>query len=1096
MQVNASSFAQKINLEKVNAPLDEIINEITTQSGYDFLYNNKLLKAAHPVTISVRDASIEKVLAICFHNQPLTYTISDNFIVIKQISINKAVIPIDIRGKVTDEKGIPLPGASVKVKGTNIATSADVNGEFTLKNVEESSVLVVSFLSFVTQEVSVNNRNSINIILIENAEALNEVVVVGYGTQQKVNLTGAVAVIDEKMLSNRPATNTLAAMQGAATGLTVQRSTGEPGAEGYSLQVRGLSSVNGSKPLIVIDGTPGVDGATGNSLDLINPNDIASITVLKDAAASAIYGARAAGGVILVTTKKGKAGKVKVDFNSLFSMNKPINLLQPLHSYETAEMERQSRINAGLSPGISDQDIAYMKDPSVEYLPNPVAGGAKWLYYYDVKPIDVFMKDFSGQQNHNLSLSGGGEKETYYISLGYLSQDGVMKIGPDHSNRINTRMNYSHQFSKVVSLDTRIDYSKKNTIKSNRENGGTAGNLTDLYIGRTRYPTFVPETNMYYSRVGAILGDKNSTDETGIDDLNAIFNLKATNILKGLNLSGVYRGSLLNLNRNRQFPTIRLSDPLFIQQPTNQVTKDAINDKAYNIQFLADYNLTLKKHDFKLLGGYSFEDFRSNSLQGIAKNLSSNELFALNLGDPTLDGTSENIQSWALLSYFGRLNYNYNSRYLLEFTMRYDGSSKLAPENRWQLFPSVSAAWRLENEIWFKKHLPFFDQFKIRGSWGQLGNSDGVIGNYDHIGLLTQGAAYPFNNVMNRSYFQSTLASPDKTWETVQTTNIGADIALLKGKLILSGDYYNKRNKDMLVPVGVSSTIGITTSTYNLADMKTWGWELSAGWNDVAGKFNYWANLRLSDDQNKILKYASRFGVLPGVNNIIEGMPYGAIYGYVYDGFFQQGDVISNYAFQDSRIGAGDFRYKDLNGDKVISAGRNQVDDHGDLVYLGNSQPRYSFGADFGITWKGVDFSAFVQGVGKRAIYLNPIVIIPFIGSGRSPQSFQLDYWTPENTDARFPRLYQAAGQNILPGSNMVMSAAYIRLKNLQVGYTLPSKVTTRVGMNKLRVYFSGQDLLEFNQMWLKEYDPESPNQASFLYPYFRSFALGVNVTF
>lgn len=999
---------------------------------------------------------------------------------------------IDIKGKVTDEKGWPLPGASIKVKGTNISVSTDSNGEFTLKNVEPNAVLVVSYLSFTTQEVAVNNNKIIQITMVENSKGLNEVVVVAYGTQQKANLSGAVSVINQKIISNRPSTNALSALQGAASGMTVQRTTGEPGAEGYSIQIRGLSSVNGSTPLIVIDGAP----SAGNSLDLINPNDIASISVLKDAAASAIYGARAAGGVILVTTKKGASGKVKVDYSSLFSMNRPINLLQPLHSYEQAEMEVQSRLNAGLAAGISPEDIAKMRDPNIDYLPNP-SGTSKWLYYFDVDPIPVFFKDFAGQQNHNLSLSGGSEKDSYFLSLGYMNEDGILKIGPDNSNRINARLNYTHTFSKVFSLDTRINYSKKNTLKSIRDNGGVTANLTNIYVARTRFPTFVPETDgVYYGVVGGILGDPGSKDETATDDLSGIFNLKATNILKGLNLSVVYRGSKLNLNRNRNYRTLRVSDPVLIYQPTNQVTKNVSTNSTNNIQFLADYDLTLNKHNFKVLGGYSFEDFRSNGLQTIAKNLSSNEIFSNNLGDPSQAANTDDIQTWALLSYFGRLNYNFDSRYLLEFTLRYDGSSKLAPENRWQLFPSVSAAWRLENESWFKKSLPFFNQFKIRGSWGQLGNSDGVIGNYDYIGLLTSGAAYPFNNTKSRSYFLSTLASPDKTWETIETANIGLDVAMLKGKLTLSADYYNKRNKDMLVPIGVSSAIGITTSTYNLADMKTWGWELSAGWNDQVGKVSYWANLRFWDDQNKILRYASRSGVQAGINNIIEGMPYGSIFGYQGLGFFQVGEDVSKFPFQDSRTSAGDYKYKDINGDHVISAGMSRLDDHGDLVYLGSPQPRYSFGADFGLTWKGIDFSAFIQGVGKRSIYVDPAAIVPFLSSGRMPLTFNLDYWTPENPNARFPRLYQGGTQNTLPSSNLVMNSAYVRLKNLQIGYTLPSKMTEKAGIGKLRVFFSGQDLIEINKMWLKDFDPETQNQSAFVYPYFRSFALGVNVIF
>ena len=1019
-----------------------------------------------------------------------------------------AVAQTKISGRVTEENGQPLPGATVREKGTTNGTTTDVTGSFTLPLRKRDASLTVTMMGYIGQEVSAAGKTSLSFSLKSDKKDLGEVVVVGYGTQKKVNLTGAVTQIDSRLLENRPVTNALAALQGAAAGVTLTRTTGQPGSEGYAVQIRGRSSVNGSEPLVIIDGSP---GSTAH-IALLNPNDIESVSVLKDAAAAAIYGARAANGVILVTTKKGNEGKTTVSYNGLYGTQKPVNRPNKLHSWREAEMENEARTNAGQSEAWTAQQIEWMKDPDINYVVDPT-NPSMYQYYYDIDNIGLVFRDQTPMQSHDISVSGGTKKDNYYASLGYYEQQGIFKLGPDKTDRINARLNYSRQFTDKISLDTRIAYRQGNTLAPSHPVQGNGGLLYLIYTRGTMEPVYLPGSNdekYAASWVGlttpagtySILkeGGRNATRE---DNLTAVISLKAADIVKGLTLRAIYSPGLsvsqndVNVRTIPYWNITGINDYGYQKSNPNSISKKRATTTRNNMQLLGDYDLALNsRHTFHLLGGFSFEDYRFDYTTATAKGLSSNDLFALNLGDPALASNTDDIQTWALLSYFGRLNYSFDNRFLFEADLRYDGSSKLAPGHRWQLFPAVSAGWRLNNEKWFHSALPFFDEFKLRASWGQLGNSEGVLGNYDYIAPMALGSVYPFNNQRNKSFYQSVLASPEKTWETVETSNAGVDISLFKQRLSLSGDYFVKQNKNMLAPLQLASMIGIATSTYNVATMKTWGWEVTLGWKDaLPGNFNYWINANLSDNNNKILSYNGKSTVLAGLNGIVEGMPYSSFFGYTAQGYFQQEDEVAKHAFQDNRTGAGDIIYKDINGDGRINAGKGTMDDHGDLVYLGNIAPRYTYGFDLGFNWKGIDVSAFFQGVGKRKMMPFMYSLLPLLERWRKPLDYNEDYWTPENPDARFPRLYLGGTQNALPSTHWIMNAAYLRLKNLQVGYTLPASLTMRAKIQKARIYFSGQDLWEISQLWLKHLDPEIPNNADFQYPFFRTFSFGVNLT-
>lgn len=1008
-----------------------------------------------------------------------------------------------LSGVVVDQQGSPVAGATIRIPSLNKAIRSEDAGNFILTHVPAGSFEVIATsvgYDTARQNIVYDGKSSQLLFTLQaSTNNLNDIVVVGYGTQRKEDLTAAISVVDAKMLKDRPVTNTFAALQGTAPGLVITRSSGQPGKESYAAQIRGTSSVNGSSVLIL------VDGVEQTSLTSIDPNDIASVSVLKDAAAAAIYGSRAAGGVILVTTKSGRVGKIRVNYSGLYTVNKPYNRPERIHSWQEAEMQNEATVNAGQRATYTDEQINLLKNPDTNYIINPATGNYDW--YYDFNQIPYLMRKTTMQQNHNLSLSGGNAKTQYLFSLGYVGQNGVFKVGPDDYKRYNARFNFTTQFTGWLSLDARVAYYQTKTLSPAMDVGGGSGILYNLYSIRTRYPVYIPGSDdTKYASGGSLaypnLKDGGKTVERH-DGINGVFTLKAHDFIKGLELKAIYAPYLDNYNFNRSIRTVPMWDAKGPVSPLNPTNSYAVNKQDVyrnNVQFLADYDLALGEgHHFHLLGGYQFENLRSETISATAKNLSSNDLFSLNLGDPTQYSASDDIFTWATQSVFSRFNYNYKQRYFLEATIRSDGSSRLAPGYRYQSFPSVSAGWQLAQEPWFKKALPVFNQFKIRASDGRLGNSDlSNFGYYDYIALISKTTSpYPFNNQKNYGYYNATLASPEKTWEKIDTKDIGLDLGLFKDRLTLSADLYEKKNVNMLVQVNTTAMLGIGTSQYNYATLKTNGWEFNFGWKDNVGEnFSYWINGNIADSKNEVTQYQGKSIIAEGVNSVVQGLPINTIWGYKATGLFSSQEEVDKYAFISNTTGPGDIRYEDVNGDGKINAGRGTLDDHGDLVNLGSTSPRYTFGFDLGFRYKGFDFDAFFQGVGKRAMVVNSAFVLPFVSSWRMPNQDQLDYWTPDHMDARYPRLYMGGSSNTLTSSWWVQNTAYLRLKNLQVGYTLPEKMTNKAGISAARIFFSGQDLWETTGMWINYYNPENPTNASTTYPFFRSFAVGLNLTF
>lgn len=1007
-----------------------------------------------------------------------------------------------VEGNVTDSKGVPLEGVSIVVKGTSNGVSTNNKGHFSI-TVPVGSVLVFTYTGMLVKEEVVDGRDQLNIVLQDNPNSLENVVVVGYGTQKKVNLSGAVTQVSGKDLANRPVVNTTAALQGVMPGLTVVRGSGKPGGEGYGIRIRGFTSANTANALVLVDGIE-------QDLNLLDPSDIESISVLKDASASAIYGARAAAGVILVTTKQGAPGKTRVTLSSNYGINITARQPQRLDSWDEQALIDESRLNATGAPEFNREQIEWLMNPNFDYRPNPTQD--RWEYFGNNNWVKEGMDRINYQQNHSISVSGGEQKLNYLLSIAYFKRDGVLRYGPDDNNRSNIKLNVNADVSKYVTLKFTTGYINSTV---NENSFGTEQIINRLYRSRTRQSLYTPPediTGQMYNgdlQINAIDIEKNAgLERRAYETFTGRLNMQIKNIVKGLTFDVIgWRNqnyyNMENKSRTlywygRTVNTVRFS----INTPNSYTLQ---KNKAYqnNLQGYATYNFKVKRHEFTIMQGASYEEYRKAEATASAKSMITNDFFSLNYGDPLTKTSTDNIETWALASAFGRLNYNFAGKYLLEASYRYDGSSRLAPDNRWQLFPSFSAAWRLSEEGFIKQNLWYLTNLKLRASWGQLGNGS-PLGLYPYIPLLTSGLTTTnnlvFNDTRTQYIYQNRLASPEVTWETVQQSNIGIDVGLLKNRLTISADYYVKRNKNMLAELNLPNIIGVNTPSYNVGELKSWGSEIEVKWKDKIGsQFSYHVSVNISDNQNKVVKYDGKNSIgSGGVVSLLEGYPLNSVWGYQTNGYFQTTAEVNDYKNNNTpyftNLGPGDVKYVDLDGDGKISAGGGTPENPGDLVYLGTTNARYNYGFELGFNWKGFDFSAFFQGALQRKFLISEETLSPMLGTADMPWTIHMDHWTPNNPNAFFPRMYQTSAHNFRPSDKWVQNGNYLRLKNIQLSYTVPLK--NKRYIKGIQVYASGQDLWETTKV-LSVFDPEVGNNVSATaYPFYRTVSFGFNLNF
>ena len=1018
-----------------------------------------------------------------------------------------------IKGSVTSDSGEPLTGVTVKVSGGGNGTVTDIDGNFSV-NAAPGSLLTFSYTGFKPQTVKA--QEGMQVVLQSSVNDLNEVVVVGYGTQKKANLTGAVASVNGSVLENRPISNIGQGLQGVVPNLNVSMGHGGAPGAGASFNVRGTTSLNGGEPLVLVDNVQ-------MDANLVNPDDIESISVLKDAASAAIYGARAAYGVILITTKKGKLNsRPTVQFSASGYWQSPAVEMHNVNSLDYLKMIDIAYQNSGGS-GHYFNPLVY------EYTEKYVNGTYDQPVFFD-KSYSAFKYGYNGNtdwwnelyktsfsQIYNASISGGSQKTRYYVSLGSNNQGGILKATDEKYNKYNANINVTSELTPWMEVSAKIAHTY--TTEMHPTGGTTAMNNT-AYSGLSAYSGMMKSDLSPLMPVkhpdGHYAGQGNFTNPVAIqaqggnaryrqNDLWMTAGVKLTPI-KGLIVNADYTwnyygwASTQHVRNFYDYTAVPGTENYYPWTNPSSVTRSNSDDYYSSFNAFAEYNLSLgnNDHNMKFMVGYNQEKKRTQYYYAGRKDLIDPENPAINqaIGDMAIDG---NMGQWAVNGTFARFNYDYKGRYLLELNGRYDGSSKFKKGHRYQFFPSISAAWRLSEEKFFEGVKSWWDNMKVRVSYGSLGNQ-AVNGNFPY--LATYGINTKYGALLGGgrpvAVFAPGLVSSSFTWETVNQIDFGFDAAFLRNRLSASFDWYRRNTKDMLTDGEVlPAVLGASVPRQNAANLKTVGWELSLEWNDrLANGLSYHVKGVLSDYQSTITKFNNPTGL---ISQYYVGRKMNEIWGYVSNGLFQTEQEANAHANQSYLYGgkwtAGDVRFEDLDGNNKIDIGDNTLANPGDRKIIGNSTPRFAFGITAGLEYKGIDFEMFWQGIGKRDWFPGngSAAYWGFTNEWQTPLTTSLDYWTPENTNAFFPRLGWANGGNRNTSTRYLQNASYCRLKNVTLGYTLPRNILDKIGVSRLRVYVTGENLLTFTSL-IKAFDPETLNNMT--YPINRKIAVGLNLTF
>lgn len=1027
----------------------------------------------------------------------------------------------NVSGRITAaENGEGLPGVSILVKGTNQGTTTDNTGKYTLKLPNNNATLVVSFIGYLKQEIAVGGRSTVDLALEVDTKALEEVVVVGYGVQEKVNLTGAVGTADSKRLMNRPIANAGEGLQGVIPNLNVNVRNGDPAAA-VTFNIRGYESINGGAPLVLVDNVP-------MDLNRINPNDIESISVLKDASAAAVYGARAAFGVVLVTTKSGKSGKVTVNFGTQTSLAKPIfNMDVVTDPYEFVQARNAANIRTSGVPTY-DADMvagtkAYSENPATAPQWKVVNGALRFYGFNNYQ--DQIMTNYAPTNQSDLSVSGGSDKSKFFVSLGYFSKDGYLKESAKNEKfkRYNILVKADFKVNNWLSLDEKVVFNSENSDKPHFYNWDVNINtlarvppimpvqFPDLpfYVTQGDRDKYAPYIGKYFGGTNFFpyLKDGGRTTYTN----NDIWLTQGVTLtpLKGLKIRSDFSYNIFNRMYQDVQSKIEIVDAnlLAANLISNGFSGDdwIRNENNYNQYYVfnafAEYKLPLPvNHNVTAMVGFNQERGQNRYSGAQARGLITPLVTDLNAttGVQQTFGSKSHV---ALRGVFYRLNYNFRERYLIELNGRYDGTSRFPQDSRFGFFPSFSAGWRISNENFMAGTSKWLDNLKLRASYGTLGNQ--LLGNnfYPYVSTMGIGQSpYIFGTGAIPIVTAAGLVSPSLTWETVVSKNIGLDFTMLKGRLDASFDLFTRDTKDMLMNVTYPAILGTNAPQQNAADLRTKGWELAATWRDRIKKdWSYDVTLALSDWTAEITKFNNPTGA---INNYRVGQQLGEIWGFETVGIFQTADDVAK-APKQTNIGnnwrAGDIQYADINGDGNITLGNNTISNPGDRKIIGNSTPRYTFGINSGISYKNFRLGLFFQGIGKKDHWPtsdNWTWFFPF-NAGHVEKYYITDTWREDNRDAYFPAAHISTNdkKNVQVQSRYLQSAAYIRLKNITFSYDLPQDILKKVGMGRAQVFATGMNLWEYTKM-RKPLDPESIQSAAIEYPMQRIMTLGLNVSF
>ncbi|PZX51252.1 TonB-linked SusC/RagA family outer membrane protein [Algoriphagus ratkowskyi] len=1092
--------AQRKNIEKIsigmsveNTPLEKVFKDIEKKTGLAFTYNTGNVDVKQKVTLAVQNKTVYDLLSDLSKDTGLRFIqINDNIHVrpyqsgtTKGVSIEDANA-IEVTGKVIDQSGIGIPGVTIIVEGTTKGTVTDIDGNYSVA-AEEGSVLVFSFIGYKNQKVSIQNQSTVNVTLLEDEKALDEIVVVGYGEQKKADVIGAVSQLSSKNIENRQVTNTSSILTGQVPGVTVIQRGGRPGASGGTINIRGVGSFGaGTNPLILIDGIP------TNSFNDINPNDIESISVLKDASSAAIYGARAANGVILVTTKTGGSEKVQITYNGYVGFQRATEYPEFVNSWEFAELYNEADGNQVYS----EADIQKYRD------------GSDLDNYPNSDFIGQILTETPVQTSSNFTINGGSKTSKYNLSFGYLYQDGLV-IKNDYS-RYNVRLNMENDLSSKLKLTSRV--SLINSV-TNEPSAPATLDITDMLgiIGQSiRFPSIYADR---YSNGDYGLGVVGKGTPVSYLNNDSFFKAKNidinTNLKLDYQLAKSFKISLIGAynqtsSDDKRLLATQVLNPNITLGP-NELSINSDNNYYKTIQLVANYDKVFGLHKLSVLGGYSYEDNLYEYTYAYRNNLANNDLTQLNVGAPDNQKNNGSASEWALMSVFGRIKYDFVEKYLFEATMRYDGSSRFPTDEKFAFFPSAAVGWRISEEGFLKDKASWLDDLKLKASFGILGNQN--IGNYPYQNTLNLGQNYPFGGVINTGVTRNVITDPTLHWESTRTTDVGLDMSLLQGKINFGATYFNRFTYDILnsPSSSVSSIVGFGLSQQNSGELRNSGLELVLDYRHSGNDFNFRAGGNLTIINNEVIDLGvgnidQPNGLVGNGSSLFIGHPMNIYYGYQADGLFVDAEDVANWAEMKSinpNTKPGDIRYKDISGPDGVPDGI--VNATYDRTVLGSQIPKFNFGLNLGADFKGFDFSMLIQGVAGVKGNLSGDAGYAFNNQG-GVQKWQMEErWTTENPDrnAGYPRLEfisNSGTPNTLLSSFWTLDGSYVKLRNVQLGYSLPQPALEKLKISRLRMYVSAENIFTYSN-YRKGWDPEV-NTARAYYPILGNYTFGVNLQF
>jgi len=1078
-QVSAKSYSQetKLSLKFENETLENVFSKIEANSEFSIFYKNDLIKNSKEVTGEFKDALIINILDEVLKSENLTYNIKDKLIMIVPKDVNGININSQqqksVSGKVTDQTGASVPGASVVIKGTTTGVITDNSGNYSLSNIPENAILQFSFVGMKMVEIATEGKITINVKLEDETIGVEEVVVVGYGTQKKVSSTSPVSQLKGDEMARRPVTNAQQSLQGLAPGVTIVDNGGSPGRSAATIRVRGITTLSGNNdPLVLVDGIE-------QRIDDINPSDIDNVSILKDAASTAIYGSRAANGVVLVTTKRGKKDQISINYSGYVAMQEANNNPKHMGLEDYMRYQNLAYTNVGMLPLYAEETIQtwVTSTDRIKYpLPN---------VWFD----KVYKK--APQFDHNLSISGGGEKIQGRASIRWQEQNGIVSSVFNKINeaRVNLDFNPYSKLKISADLNYRQNYSR---------NGSTTFTLWHyLYHGSQWAVPRYPDGTYGISKQGH--SPLLYNDMAGSDKLNRgmlVANLKFDlEILPHLKFNTQY--SLRNDNNvqkifNNSFQVYDYTDKSKLLKNVDKNTlnenRDVINE--ITLTSLLNYERIIEKNEFKFLAGYSEISNKQNYLSGYREYFYNNDIQSISMGSDNNKNITGYDSEWGLKSYFGRINYIYNEKYIFETNSRWDGSSRFTGSNVYAFFPSVSGAWRISKEGFWNKSNKLFNELKLRASWGKSGNQ--AIPLYEFYPALIS-APYTFSDKLAQGYLQENMSNADLTWETTTQTNIGFDSQLFKQKVTLSFDWYKKITDGILLSLPIPGVIGLNAPKQNAGVIENKGVELMIGYRGKSKQLSWDISGNVAYNKNEVISlegtgpYITTSSVDP-MTIRAEGLPIDSNWGYLVDGFFQTAEEVAGYPTLFANTKPGDTKYVDRNKDGKITPD--------DMTNLGNSFPNYTFGLTSTLKYKNFDFFWQWQGAADVAVRLSGALSEMGNQEGFTHEIYTNNVWTVDNPNSRFPRPTKFSLNNVQSSEMLIYDGSYLRLKTLQLGYNVPATFLAKTFVKSARFTLSATNLLTFSKLNEWNLDPEFPSGRAAYYPQTTIYSIGFNFQF